>query len=70
MRVIVEGNSVDDLKVTFFITNAEEKSSFHDRVAISICEGAHDFIGHVYACKDRSPEPVEYDIPIKSPWPF
>jgi hypothetical protein len=65
MKVVVTGNSPTDMQVTFSITNEEEKSAFHDRVAISLCDGPHDFIAHVYSPRDKASGPAEYDIPIK-----
>lgn len=35
-------------KVTFFINNQEEARTFHDQVAIKICNGCHNFIGNIY----------------------
>jgi hypothetical protein len=65
MKVVVAGNSPTDMQVTFFITSEEEKAAFHDRVAISLCDGPHDFIAHVYSPRDKASGPTEYDIPIK-----
>lgn len=70
MKVIVKGNSPEDMQVTFFITSEEEKNSFHDSVAISICQGPHKFIAHCYAPEDKSAEEVTYEIPIKGAIPF
>lgn len=63
MKVIIKGNSAEDLQVTFYVTNAQEKSAFHDRVAINLCQGPHKFIAKCHSPKDY-PE-GEYEIPIK-----
>lgn len=65
MKVIVHGNRPDDMQVTFFITSEEEKSVFHDRVAISICDGSHEFIGHVFNPEARPDGATTYNIPTK-----
>jgi hypothetical protein len=54
------------MRVTFFITTAEEKASFHDRCAIQICQGPHSFLGH---CHDPGRYlNAEYVIPIRPPF--
>lgn len=34
--------------VTFVIRTSEEQTRFHDRVAIKVTNGAHEFIGNIY----------------------
>lgn len=63
MKVLIKGRSVEDLQVTFFITDAKEKAAFHDRVAINICQGPHTFLAKCHSPQNY-PE-GEYEIPIK-----
>lgn len=63
MKVTIKGNSAEDLQVTFYITNAQEKAAFHDRVAINICQGPHKFMAKCHSPQNY-PE-GDYEIPIK-----
>lgn len=65
MKVIVQGDSAENLTVTFFITSAEEKASFHDRAAITLCQGPDKFLAKIYAPERY--EDGEYEISIKPP---
>jgi hypothetical protein len=41
-------NTEKGYRVIFEIESKNEGIEFHDRVAIRICQGPHDFLGHIF----------------------
>lgn len=64
MKIITETTETG-FNVIFKIDSEEEAIEFHDRVAIKICNGPHEFIGNIsnrIKPNKYYPEDTEYEI--------